>query len=298
MTPVTLPRFRSPPEAYCTCPPKFNINPYLGRCGHGCLYCYSVKFPAFRGEVKPRFELLERLKHKRRLAAVKLPVMLSDCTDPYQPIERKTLLTRRILELLVDDGFPILIVSKSDLVVRDLDLLAKTSAVVTLTVTYLDEGFTSFMEPGAPPPSKRIEALRRLSKAVIPVGARIDPIIPGLNDDPRGLKELVETLASSGVRHVTVSTLKPVRGFFKTLKRLNLDLYYRLRNVYSKGRWIHGYKYLPEDYRRRIVETMRSLVLGYGMSFASCRENLACLNTDICDGTGLIRKTLYSRALV
>ncbi|MCD6444088.1 radical SAM protein [Candidatus Bathyarchaeota archaeon] len=295
---MALPKFKSPPEAYCTCPPKFNINPYLGRCGHGCLYCYSVKFPAFRGEVKPRFELLEKLKRRKRLAKVKLPVMLSDCTDPYQPIERKTLMTRKILEVLVDNGFPMLIVSKSDLVVRDIDLLTKTPTVVTLTVTSLDEGFTSLMEPAAPKPLKRIEALRRLSKAGIPVGARIDPIIPGLNDDPRELKELIENLASSGVRHVTVSTLKPVRGFFKTLKRLDLDLYYRLRNVYSQGRWIHGYKYLPEDYRHRIVKMLRSMVLEYGMSFASCRENLAGLNTDICDGTGLIRKTLYSRSLV
>jgi len=249
-----------------------------------------VKFPSFQDSLKPRLRLAEEIGRMAARTRPKLPVMLSDTTDPYQPAEAKHQITRRCLEALVKEGFPILIVTKSDLVLRDLDLLSKARAVVSLTVTSLDEAFARLMEPGAPPPYRRLKALRRLAEAGIPTVARIDPIIPGLNDKPDDLEHLVRKLRDAGVKHVTASTLKPVRGFFQRLERLNPKLAGSLRETYREMKVIAGYGYLPLHVRKRIVSMVRGYVLREGMTFASCRENLQHLNTSICDGTAYLSR--------
>jgi DNA repair photolyase len=221
---------------------------------------------------------------------LKLPVMLSDTTDPYQPAEVKYKITRRCLEALVKEGFPILVVTKSDLVTRDLDLLSRGKAAVSITVTSLDEGFSRLMEPGAPPPFRRLKALRRLAEAGIPTIARIDPIIPGLNDNPEDLEHLVMKLKDMGVRHVTASTLKPVRGFFRRLGRVSPQIAARLWEAYKNAETIAGYSYLPSRVRLETISLVRGYVLREGMTFSSCRENLQHLSTSICDGTGYLHR--------
>ncbi|MHC1586346.1 MAG: SPL family radical SAM protein [Candidatus Hecatellaceae archaeon] len=283
-----LSRFNAVRQAYCTCPPKYNVNPYLGRCSHNCLYCYAVKFPSFQGPLKPRVKLAETIGRMAAKTRPKLPVMLSDTTDPYQPPEARYEITRSCLEALIGQGFPILIVTKSDLVVRDLDLLVEGRVLVSMTVTSLSETFTRLMEPGAPPPYRRLKALRKLASEGVPVTARIDPIIPGLNDDPEDLEHLVRKLRDCGVRHVTASTLKPVRGFYQRLARVNPRLAERLQEVYRDSKNIVGYNYLPAEVRLKIVKLVRSLVLAEGMSFASCREGFPQLNTSTCDGTAYL----------
>ncbi|RJX15956.1 radical SAM protein [Candidatus Bathyarchaeota archaeon] len=285
MSQKKLPKFNSPKEAFCTCPPKYNLNTYLGRCGHGCVYCYAVKFPSFVGPLKPRYHLIEAVEAMVKNTKPKLPVMLSDSTDPYQPIEEKLRLTRKCLEVLVKYGFPILIVTKSNLVVRDLDLLTKTRSVVAITITTFKDEIAKQIEPKAPLPEKRIKAIHFLARKNIPVVARIDPIIPFLNDDEKDFKLLVSTLASVGVKQVTVSTLKPVKGFFKKMEKINPKLSEKLKKIYSGGRWIAGYLYLPEELRFKYIKKFRSIVLSQNLNFASCRENLPQLNTTICDGT-------------
>jgi len=283
-----LSRFNAPRYAYCTCPPKYNVNPYLGRCAHNCLYCYAVKFPSFQGPLKPRFKLVREIGRMAARTRPKLPVMLSDTTDPYQPAEARYEITRKCLEALVKEGFPILIVTKSDLVARDLDLLSSGKAAVSITVTSLDDRFSRLMEPGAPPPFRRLKALRRLAEAGIPAIARIDPIIPGLNDNPEDLEHLVMRLKDVGVKHVTASTLKPVRGFFKRLGKVSPPLAARLQEAYRQAETVAGYGYLPSQARLKTVSLVRGYVLREGMTFASCRENLQHLNTSICDGTAYI----------
>jgi len=98
------------------------------------------------------------------------------------------------------------IVTKSDLVTRDIDLLAAMKAAVAVTVTTLDDSLSLRLEPGAPSPKRRLFALNELSRAGIPLSARIDPIIPGINDC--GIEDLVYSLHSAGVRHITSSTYK------------------------------------------------------------------------------------------
>src|SRR3972149_2950954 len=122
---MRLPLFNSHKAAFCTCLPKYNLNTYLGRCAHQCIYCYAVKFPSFVGPSQPRLKLLEQIEELAENTRLKLPVMLSDCTDPYQPSEVEHRVTRKCVEELAEHGFPLLIVTKSDMVTRDIDVFKR-----------------------------------------------------------------------------------------------------------------------------------------------------------------------------
>jgi len=291
---MKLPIFNGPRAAHCTCPSKYNINTYLGRCPHKCIYCYATKFPSFNGPPTPRLKILDQIESMVKNTKLKSPVMMSDCTDPYQPLEKQYKITRRCAEVLVQHRFPLLIVTKSDLVIRDLDLFKRTPTVVSMTITTLREDIAAFTEPYAPSPHRRVSALQRTVEQDITAVARIDPIIPTINDNERELEKLVSTLADIGVRQVTVATMKPVRGFFSTLEQMNPKVCERLVEAYADGKWVAGYKYLREEKRWKIVEKLRLIVLRHGLDFSSCREGLPQLNTTICDGTAHCRETLNS----
>ncbi|MGQ9460916.1 MAG: radical SAM protein [Candidatus Bathyarchaeaceae archaeon] len=289
---MKLPIFNAPRAGHCTCLPKYNINTYLGRCAHQCIYCYAVKFPSFVGPVAPRLKLLNQIESMARNTKLKHPVMMSDCTDPYQPLEKEHKITRRCAEVLAKHGYPLLIVTKSDLVIRDLDVFKRTPTVVSVTITTLQEDISSLIEPYAPSPDRRISVIQKVAEQDIPAVARIDPIIPTINDDETDFEKLVSTLADMGVKQITIATMKPVRGFFSTLKQTNPSIGERLFRLYSDGRWVVGYKYLHEELRRGILEKLRPIILKHGLSFASCREGFAHLNTTLCDGTAYCRKMM------
>lgn len=288
----TLPKFNYSKAALCTCPPKYNINPYLGRCAHNCLYCYAIKFPSFNGPAIPRLnlkrEILEMVEGTRR----RLPVMLSDSTDPYQPLEREYELTRECLEVLSKHGFPILIVTKSDLVARDADLFKKTPTVVSMTITACRDDIVELIEPNAPKPHARFQALKKIVDEGIPAVIRIDPIIPTVNSDLNELKQIVSRAHKIGVKQITASTMKIVKGLPQLMRSVNPHLYSRLMKIYSSGEWIGGYKYLNRNLRLGILKTLKAIVQEYGLEFATCREGFPELNTTICDGTFYCRKTL------
>jgi DNA repair photolyase len=223
---------------------------------------------------------------------LKLPVMMSDCTDPYQPLEKEFKITRRCIEVLAKHGFPLLMVTKSNMVVRDVDLFKQTPTVVAVTVTTPREEIADFIEPYAPAPEKRLSALQKLAENGIPVVARIDPILPGVNDDLKDFKSLVSSLVSVGVRQVTVATMKLVRGALSEIKQTHPQVWKKLASEYASGSWLAGYKYLHIEKRRQILERLRPVVLSCGVSFASCREGFPQLNTTLCDGTELCRRLL------
>jgi DNA repair photolyase len=220
-----------------------------------------------------------------RNTKLKLPVMVSDCTDPYQPLEGEHKVTRKCIEALVASGFPLLIVTKSDLVTRDIDLFKKTSAAVSVTVTTIREDIARRIEPKAPAPVNRIKALEKIAAEGVPVLARIDPIIPCINDDLAEFETLVSKLADAGVRQVTVSTVKPVRGFYKKLKQSFPEKYERIVKAYEDAEWLMGYKYLAKEKRKAILDNLRPIVLRHRLEFAACREGYSELNTITCDGT-------------
>jgi DNA repair photolyase len=282
---MQLSRFKSSIKGFCTCPPKYNLNTYLGRCGHECIYCYATKFPTFNGPPMPRTALIEQIEAMAKNTTVKLPVMISDCTDPYQPLEREHQITRRCVQALVKHGFPLLIVTKSDTVTRDVDLFRKTPTVVSMTITTINEDTAKRIEPNAPTPEKRINALKKIIDAGIPATVRIDPIIPYVNDDPSEFERLVSTLADMGIKQVTISTVKPVRGFFMKVKQVFPEKHEKIVKAYEDAEWLMGYKYLAAEKRKAIVNKLRPIVIKRGLEFAACREGFQELNTTRCDGT-------------
>jgi len=293
---MRLPSFNIAKSGFCTCLPKYNINPYLGRCAYQCIYCYAIKFPSFRGPTVPRLRLKEDIAKMAEGTKTRLPVMLSDTTDPYQPLEKEYEITRRCLEVLAKHGFPLLIVTKSDLVVRDIDIFKKTRTVVSMTITTLREETANLIEPYAPPPDQRFSALKEIGDNGIPIVVRIDPIVPTINSDEKDLEAIVSRAADIGAKQITASTMKIVRGFLPKLRASNPELFERLGKVYADGEWISGYKYLKRDTRLEVLTNLRTRALKHKLEFATCREGIPQLSTTICDGTAFCRDLLSTSA--
>ena len=172
-----------------------SINPYRG-CEHGCIYCYARPGHAYLGH-SPGIDFETKLYAKTNAAAlletelaarsyVPKTIALGAVTDPYQPIDRDYRITRDILEVLDRANHPVGIVTKSALVVRDIDILQRMAArdlvKVALSVTTLDGKVARAMEPRAATPARRLDAIRQLTAAGIPAQVMVAPIIPGLND--------------------------------------------------------------------------------------------------------------------
>ena len=189
-----------------------SINPYRG-CEHGCVYCFARPTHAYLG-LSPGLDFESKLFMKpnapelleRELSApdyVPKTIAIGTNTDPYQPIERRYQIMRRILEVLDRAGHPVGIVTKSALVLRDLDILtrmAKRDLVkVAMSVTTLDPKLARVMEPRAATPARRLGALRELVKAGVPASALVAPIIPAINDAE--IERILEAIAEAGVRH-------------------------------------------------------------------------------------------------
>ncbi len=277
----------------CTCPPKYSLQPYTG-CSHFCLYCYATSYVG-RKPSTPKKRFIERLKRDLDQADLSLVIELSTSSDPYPPVEEGLMLTRRTLGVLMSRGARVLITTKSGLVARDTDILSRTCAAVMLTITTLDEGLARKLEPGAPPPSKRIEALRILSRARVPVGVRVDPVIPGLNSDPAALEELIARAHEAGAQHVVTSTYKAKPDNFRRMIEAFPDMEGVWRRMYlEKGELIHGYRYLPKSERIKILKPVVEAARKHGMTYATCREGLKSkefFNAPSCDGSHLIDRS-------
>jgi DNA repair photolyase len=189
-----------------------SINPYRG-CEHGCVYCFARPTHAYLG-LSPGLDFESKLFMKpnapelleRELSApgyVPKVIAIGTNTDPYQPIERQYKIMRGILEVLDRAGHPVGIVTKSTLVLRDLDILARMAqrdlVKVAISVTTLDPKLARVMEPRAATPPRRLDALRQLVKAGIPTSAMVAPVIPAINDSE--IERILEAVAAAGVRN-------------------------------------------------------------------------------------------------
>lgn len=189
-----------------------SINPYRG-CEHGCVYCFARPTHAWLG-LSPGLDFETRLFAKPeapRLLEAELAkpsykpkvIALGTNTDPYQPIERKMEIMRGILEVLWRARHPVGIVTKSNLILRDLDILAPMAAAglarVALSVTTLKPKLARLMEPRAPRPALRLDAIRALAAAGVPVGVLTAPLIPALNDEE--IEDLLDTAVGAGASH-------------------------------------------------------------------------------------------------
>lgn len=189
------------------------LNPYTG-CGHGCLYCYASFMKRFcdipeewGSFVQVKVNFADRLNAELRKGK-RGRVILSSVTDPYQPVERKYRLTRSCLELLSGTDLAVEILTKSDLVLRDLDLLKKLPRIeVGLTITTTDPRLARLLEPGAAPPERRFQALARLAAAGIRTWIFISPVVPGLADTEENLATILKKAKAAGVPEVSYDPL-------------------------------------------------------------------------------------------
>lgn len=269
----------------CTCPLKLSLNPYTG-CPHGCLYCYASSYIPHFSSCRPKVDLLRRLDREATRIGPGHIAAISNSSDPYPPVEKELGLTRECLRILKDRDFRVQIVTKSDLVARDIDLIAGMIATVAITVTTLDDSLSRRLEPGAPSPRRRLSAIKALTEAEIPVSARIDPIIPGINDCR--IEELVNSLYSAGVRHITSSTYKSRPDSMKRIISAFPEEGEALKTLFSQGERISGSRYLPENVRSSILEGVNGHARKAGITFSTCREGFAFERGVSCDGSHLL----------
>ena len=206
-----------------------SINPYRG-CEHGCVYCFARPTHAYLG-LSPGLDFESKLFAKpdapmlleKELSASGYQpktIAIGTNTDPYQPIERDQKIMRGILEVLERAQHPVGIVTKSALVTRDIDILARMAkrnlAKVAISVTTLDGKLARTMEPRASTPAKRLEALRQLAEAGIPTTVMVAPVIPALNDSE--IERILDAAAHAGVKEASYVLLRlplEVRDLFR-----------------------------------------------------------------------------------
>jgi DNA repair photolyase len=242
-----------------------SINPYRG-CEHGCIYCFARPTHAYLG-LSPGLDFESKLFAKpeapklleRELSAssyVPRTIAIGTNTDPYQPIEREYKVMRRILEVLDRFSHPVGIVTKSALVTRDLDILARMAqrnlVKVALSVTTLDGRLARLMEPRAARPARRLDALRQLRAAGVPASVMVAPVIPALNDAE--IERILDSAAAVGVREAGYVLLRlplEVRDLFREWLMANFPD--RYQHVFKLIRETRGGKDYDSSWGKRMT---------------------------------------------
>ncbi len=227
----------------------YAINPYLG-CSHGCVYCYARLYTAKFWEklaedhewgnfVFPKVNATQLLRKELKKKRNGL-ILLSSVTDPYLPQESTYKLTRRILEVLREYRFPISILTKSPLVIRDLDIISKLEDVeVGFSISGLDSFWLSHFEPRAPSVKSRLAALRRLSEEGIRTYAFISPILPGITD--RCLDPLFKKIKEANPDRIMVDLLRIRPRLWQFIKQAVEKALPDYLQVYNKIRFDLSY---------------------------------------------------------
>ena len=263
-------------------PFTWTVNPYRG-CEFGCKYCYARYTHEFMEMRDPNdFEQRiyakefrpERFRGELRRVPHRDGICIGTATDPYQPAERRYEVTRSILEEFTRHrGFELGIVTKSNLIVRDLDLLravAQSNALsIHITITTLNVELARILEPRAPRPDLRIEAVRELSEAGLTVGVSCSPVLPGITDSPADLEAVVRAAAAAGARHIFAGPLflKPCSAavFLPFLEQHFPQLVENYRQRYQDR------SFLPPSYGKRVALLIASFREKYGIRRADPR---------------------------
>jgi DNA repair photolyase len=241
-----------------------SINPYRG-CEHGCVYCFARPTHAYLG-LSPGLDFESKLFVKpdapalleRELSApnyVPRTMAIGTNTDPYQPIERRYEVMRGLLEVLDNAGHPVGIVTKSALILRDIDILARMArrnlVKVAISVTTLDPKLARTMEPRAPTPARRIEALRQLSAAGVPTAVMVAPIVPAINDpEIERILDAAAAVGVSGAGYVMLRLPLEVRDLFREWLMANYPD--RYRHVFKLIREMRGGKDYDSTWGKRM----------------------------------------------
>ena len=267
-------------------PFEWTINPYRG-CEFACKYCYARYTHEFM-EMREGVDFERKIYVKEHAAGLLRSelrrvkpgesIALGTATDPYQPAERRYEVTRGILEEFARHrGYELGIVTKSNLVTRDLDLLqevARSNKVsVHITITTLDTDLARMLEPRAPRPDLRMEAVRTLRQAGLRAGVSCSPVLPGITDSPKDLEEVIRAAAEAGADYVFANPLflKPCSAavFLPFLDENFPHLAENYRQRY------HNRAFLPQAYSKRLSELVRSLREKYKLTRADRRDRPA-----------------------
>jgi DNA repair photolyase len=257
-------------------PFRWTVNPYRG-CEFGCRYCYARYTHEYMDLDGGDFESKIYIKQdagalaERDLSSEKIwgeHIAIGTATDPYQPAEKEFGTTRAILEKMAErEGLSLSITTKSNQVARDIDLLqrisARSSITIHMTVTTLRARLARMLEPRAPRPDLRLEAVRKLREAGINVGVNAMPILPGLTDREDDLEALVRAARDAGAQWLAANALflmpSSWKPFIEFLEAKFPKLARRYRDLYR------GYGDAPEEYRKRIKAVIDGLRQKYGL---------------------------------
>ena len=250
---------------------NYTINPYRG-CSHACTYCFARPTHDYLGlgigrdfeqKIVVKINAVERLRAE--LASPKWRgdlIAMGTNTDPYQAAEGKYHLTQGIIDVLAEAANPFSILTKSTLVLRDLDRLVaaaqRTSVRLDLSIGTLDKDVWRSTEPGTPPPERRMEAVRRLNAAGIPCGVLVAPILPGLSDRDEQITAVVRAAVEAGARSVTGVPLHLRPGvrehYLGWLAGAHPTLVERHQQLFARG------SYQPKAERERIARLVAASV--------------------------------------
>ncbi len=257
-------------------PFTWTINPYRG-CEFACKYCYARythEFMEMRDgvdfeqKIYVKQHAADLLRQELRRVKPGEEIAMGTATDPYQPAERRYEVTRAILEELSrHEGLELGIVTKSNLVLRDVDVLQrvarKNRLSVNLTITTLNADLARILEPRAPRPDLRLEAMSKLNQAGINAGVICAPVLPGITDSPRDLEALVRAAAQAGAKHIFANPLflKPCSAavFLPFLEKEFPSLVESYRQRYKDR------AFLPKTYHQRLSQLMARLRQKYGI---------------------------------
>ena len=247
---------------------RWTVNPYRG-CTHACVYCFArpthryLDFDAgrdFEREIVVKVNAPEVLRRELgRPTWTREHVALGTNTDPYQWVEARYRLMPEIWRALLEHQTPCSVLTKSPLLLRDLPLLAELAAeglfTAALSVPTLDERAWRATEPHTPHPAARLAAVRELTRAGVPTSVLVAPLMPGINDDPRLVREIVSRARAAGARNVTPVALHLRSGvrevFTDWLAESRPELVERYAELYPRG------AYLPAEERQRLNALVR-----------------------------------------
>ncbi|MEM7826984.1 MAG: radical SAM protein [Candidatus Aenigmatarchaeota archaeon] len=243
----------------------YSINPYVG-CQHNCSYCFARYMSKYRQNFKQwgsfvdvKINIHEVLK--KEIEKIKPgTVLISSVTDPYQPIEKKYELTRRVLEMLPKNKFKIFILTKSSLVLRDMDLLNECDVGFTIITT--DESIRKIFEPNASPIYERIRALHELKANEISTYVMIGPILPFITE--KGLDELISKIANAGVDRILIDRLNIKAGNWQTIKESLNKIDSNLISKYQK------ILFSENNYFESIKEKIKVICQESGIEYHFC----------------------------
>ncbi len=275
----------------CTCGTKYGFGAYVG-CGFGCVYCYASGYVRDFNRVRVKHDVVHRLSREVSEKTSKLRgavVSVSNSCDPFPVIEENLCATRDCLRIFADVGVRLQLVTKSDLVLRDVDILSEfEKAMVCVTVTSLDDALAKRLEPCAVSPNRRLVCVERLMDKGLAVSVRVDPVVPFVTES--GCEALFRRLSEIGVRHVTCSTYKVKPDNWTRFASAFPVEAEKLKPLYFEcGEPVGAYRYLPRDLRLSMLSRLRGYADKCDLRFGVCREGLSELNSAVCDGSWMIR---------